>query len=207
MLPIFLEGFLLQASLILALGAQNIFVLESGLKARKQFVVAATCSICDIILVLIGVLGTTTLFAQFPSLKIIFGIVGVGFLFYYGALKLYDAYKNMSDEAMHGDVATTSKKAILLSLGFSLLNPHVYLDTLILIGGYASKFPTMNTRLIFGLGAGTFSTIWFFGLVLFSSMFKNILDNKNSMRIVSLVSGVVLIILSWKLGEDVYSWL
>ena len=77
----FSDGFLLQASLILALGAQNIFVLESGLKKQRQFVVAFVCSLCDLILIMLGVLGASSLFLRFPSLKIAFGIIGVGFLF------------------------------------------------------------------------------------------------------------------------------
>ena len=81
MISIFIQGFLLQASLILALGAQNIFVLNSGLKKKRHFQVALVSSICDASLIFIGVLGIATFFIQYPILKISLGVAGVGFLF------------------------------------------------------------------------------------------------------------------------------
>jgi L-lysine exporter family protein LysE/ArgO len=84
----FLQGFSLQASLILALGAQNIFVLNSGLKKQRHLLVAFVSSVCDTLLVFVGVLGVATFFVEFPVLKIGLGIIGVVFLFFYGVLKI-----------------------------------------------------------------------------------------------------------------------
>jgi len=203
----FIEGFLLQASLILALGAQNIFVLESGLKKQRQFLVASICSTCDTILVMAGVLGAATIFVWYPSLKFFFGASGVLFLFFYGAKKLQGALTpNHTQEAVEIKIVSTQQTA-LLSLSFSLLNPHVYLDTVVLIGSYAAKFPELLERASFGAGASAFSITWFFGLTFFAQRMSKMFNNQKSMRVVYFISGVILLGLSLKLGQDVYSWL
>lgn len=202
---IFLQGFLLQASLILALGAQNIFVLNSGLRRQKHLLVALVCSACDTLLVFVGVLGVATVFVQFPLLKIGLGLMGVGFLLFYGLLKLREA-KNGSAISLDSAQATTTRQAILTSLGFSLLNPHVYLDTVVLVGGYSAKFHLAAERFYFGAGASLFSTIWFFGLALLASFSSRLLKNAKAMRVVSLISGLILLVLAVKLGIDVWGW-
>lgn len=206
MLNIFAQGFFLQASLILALGAQNIFVLNSGLKKHRHLLVATVCSICDTLLVFVGVLGVATFFVKYPILKITLGFIGVGFLLFYGLLKLKEA-KNGSSLSLDGQSTTTVKQTILTSLGFSLLNPHVYLDTIVLIGGYSSKFNELTERFYFGAGASSFSVIWFFGLSLLASLASRFLNNPKAMRIVSLLSGLILVALGLKLATDVLGWL
>ncbi len=84
----FWEGFVLQASLILAFGAQNLFVLESGLKKDNHFIVAFICTLCDFILIFIGLMGFSYLFNKFPDLKIVFGLLGVAFLTITGLKKI-----------------------------------------------------------------------------------------------------------------------
>ncbi len=206
MISIAIQGFLLQASLILALGAQNIFVLNSGLRKKRHFLVALVSSICDTTLIFIGVLGVATFFIQYPFLKISLGIAGVSFLLFYGAMKVNESRKTI-------EVSTTSLNAtnvwqtVFASLAFSLLNPHVYLDTIVLVGGYSSKFSQLNERFFFGLGASSFSTLWFFGLAFLASLFGNFLNNGKAMRIVSLVSGIILILLALKLGTEVTNWI
>jgi L-lysine exporter family protein LysE/ArgO len=202
----FIEGFLLQASLILALGAQNIFVLESGLKKKSQFLVAAVCSLCDLTLIIVGVLGAASIFVQVPILKNCFGIIGVFFLFFYGVKKIYNSFQKHSTEKSKGNATISTKKIILLTLGFSLLNPHVYLDTIVLIGGYAAKFPKLQERVHFGAGASAFSVLWFYGLALFARLMSRFLNNSKSMKIISFISGVILLILALKLGSDVFVW-
>lgn len=204
----FLNGFFLQSSLILGLGAQNIFVLESGLKKQRHHLVATVCSICDALLIAVGVIGAATIFVKFPLLKISFGIFGIIFLVYYGARKLYEGITSKK-EKLDGNFIKgkiSAKKVIMLSLWFSLLNPHVYLDTVVLIGGYSAKYPDINDRMLFGLGASTFSILWFFGLAEFSSAMGRFLKNENSMRYIQVASGIILLFLSYKLSLDVLYW-
>ncbi len=203
----FLEGFLLQAGLILGLGAQNIFVLESGISRSHHQFVAFVCSLCDFILILFGVLGAATLFIAFPVLKIIFGILGVAFLVFYGIRKLYEAFDSKSFSKLKTKKIVSLKRTLVLTLSFSLLNPHVYLDTLVLIGGYASKHSALEDRLYFGVGASCFSTIWFFALANLSSIMSPLLVKPKAMRLVNLSAGCVLSWLGYKLGREVLSWL
>lgn len=205
-MEVFVEGFLLQASLILALGAQNLFVLDSGLKRQRPLLVASLCSLCDLVLILLGVLGAATVFVQYPALKITFGFLGCAFLLYYGVLKLREAW-NPEPVLQTTMVAHTLKQTILATLGFSLLNPHVYLDTVVLIGGYSSQFEQWQQRLAFGSGAGACSILWFFGLALIAASFSRLLHNPRAMRAVSLMSGIILLSLAFILGRDVLGWI
>jgi L-lysine exporter family protein LysE/ArgO len=202
----FIEGLVLQASLILVLGAQNLFVLESGLKRRKHYFVASICSLCDAILISVGVLGAASLFVQVPALKIFFGVLGVAFLAFYGILKLRENPQTSSHSQAMRNKNPSTKLVLSQTLAFSLLNPHVYLDAIILIGGYSAKFETLSGRALFGLGATSFSVIWFFGLATLSARMSRYLNNPQVMRWIARVSGSVLILLSFKMLKDVASW-
>ncbi len=203
----FFEGFFLQASLILALGAQNIFVLESGLQKRRHILVATLCSLCDILLISLGVLGAASLFVQYPWLKISFGVLGVGFLAYYGMLKLREKPEFQSPEKKENLLLVPIGVIVLQTMAFSLLNPHVYLDTVILIGGYSAKFSSLFERSLFGAGASLFSLIWFFGLSICAAALGRYLNNARVMRVISLLSGIILLALAGKLGMDVWHWI
>lgn len=202
----FIEGFILQASLIPALGAQNLYVLESGLKKQHHLLVALICTFCDSILIAIGVAGAASIFVQIPTLKIGFGILGLLFLIYYGAKKILEAFGEVNEVQMGTTSALVVKQTILLALSFSLLNPHVYLDTIILIGGYSAKFSELLSRAKFGMGAASFSFIWFFGLSIFASYISKHLKSPKMQRVVALLSGLILLGLSWRLGCNVYNW-
>ena len=203
---VYLEGFFLSASLILALGAQNIFVLESGLRRRRHLLVALVCTVCDALLIGVGVAGAATIFVRVPLLKIIFGFLGVAFLVYYGLQKFREGLRPPPPVQQEALAAHSVRSVLLLSLSFSLLNPHVYLDTVILIGGYAAKFADLGTRMQFGFGAASFSALWFFGLALFAQVLSRFLHNPQAMRVIALLSGLILLVLSLKLGRDVLGW-
>jgi L-lysine exporter family protein LysE/ArgO len=158
-------------------------------------------------LIAVGVAGAASIFVRVPSLKIGFGISGVGFLAYYGIKKLLEGLSPHDGDHSKATTASSLKQVIGLTLSFSLLNPHVYLDTVILIGGYSAKFPELLGRAKFGFGAASFSVLWFFGLSIFASVLSRFLNNQKMMRRIALVSGLILVGLSWKLGRDVYTWL
>ncbi|HVJ63936.1 MAG TPA: LysE family transporter [Bdellovibrionota bacterium] len=206
MFRVFAQGFLLQASLILALGAQNLFVLNAGLRRQHPLLVALIASLCDAMLIFVGVLGVASIFVQMPMLKISLGVLGVAFLFYYGLLKLREAKNGVElPQALASTV--TIKQTILASLAFSLLNPHALLDTIVLIGGYSSRFALFSERFYFGAGAAVFSALWFLALVLLSTRASRLLSSPRAMRGVCLVSGLILIYLTFKLGAEVLGWI
>ncbi len=201
---LFLEGLVLQASLIFALGAQNIFVLEAGLKRQHHLMISFVCFLCDLTLILLGVAGAATLFTYFPGLKIFIGILGVSFMFFYGLSKLFadSAILRVSSDP----IKTTLRRSIILAMTFSILNPHAYLDAFILIGGFSSKYDALQDRIVLGLGAGVYSGIWFLILSSLSSVMKPVLEHPVRMKMIMSLAGVALIILSGKLGVDVLEW-
>jgi L-lysine exporter family protein LysE/ArgO len=203
---LFFEGLVLQASLIFALGAQNIYVLEAGLRRQHHLTVSFVCFLCDMTLILLGVAGAATLFTQFPHLKILVGVLGVSFLFAYGVSKLF-SHSEESLKVQKHDLNITMKKSIMLAVTFSILNPHAYLDAFILIGGFSTKYADLQDRIILGLGAAFYSGVWFLILSSLSSVMKPILEHPGRMRKVMSVAGVVLIFLSAKLGLDVMDWI
>ena len=206
MQSLFLEGFFLQASLIFALGAQNIFVLESGLKKQHPLTVSFSCFFCDLFLIMLGVAGAGSLFSAFSQLKIIVGVVGVFFLVQYGLTKIFATTETMSEDPSML-VKRSLKTSILLAVTFSILNPHAYLDAFVLIGGYSTKYHILSDRLMVGMGAAIFSLVWFLFLSSASTVMKPLFSNARNLRFVTTCSGLVLLFLSFKLGQDVYGWI
>ena len=197
----FLEGFTLQAGLILALGAQNIFLIETGIHKKNRFLGALTCSVCDVFLILMGVLGTAVLFNQFPQIETGITVLGVVFLGVMAGKNLLNAGRGKRSASSQS--GSKSSGALVLHATFcTLLNPHAYLDAFVLIGGYSAKFNTLTERLEFGLGASLFSVIWFFLLVQFSSMFSSLLTAPRQQRAFSLATGILLLTFSWRLCLD-----
>ncbi len=178
-------GLILQSSMILALGAQNLFVLEKGILKDRPALVASICSLCDVSLILLGVLGAGSLFAQNESLSLLLKLAGAAFLFKYAYGKFKEA-KNSQETKTELNLKETSLYSIVFStLAVSLLNPHVYLDTVVLIGGYSTQFATTQEKLNFAMGAGLFSVIWFFSLSFGASFFSSALQKPKTMKVIN----------------------
>ena len=163
---IFLKGMFLGASLIVAIGLQNAFILRQGIKRKHVLPAVLTASIIDVLLIGAGVLGFGYLIEQHPELIKWVTWGGAAFLFVYGAKSFYSALK---PNQMDGDRAKgmskegSAKEIILIIMGISLLNPHVYLDTVVLIGGLSASYGEIG-KYWFGGGAMIASFIWFFAL-------------------------------------------
>jgi len=165
MLSAFLTGFILGFSLILAIGAQNSFVLRQGLMGRHVFTVALFCSLSDAVLISIGVAGISIFLNNFINLVSdwLFGISAI-WLAGYGLLRLRDAVIGKSvliaeNSSVNGLASTLSFLSVL-----TFANPHVYLDTVVLIGSVSQQFPDNNTKLAYVLGASIASFVFFFSL-------------------------------------------
>jgi L-lysine exporter family protein LysE/ArgO len=202
---IFLEGFLLQASLIFALGAQNLFVLESGLKREHPLVVSLVCCLCDLALIMLGVAGAATLLSKHPEAKITIGVIGVVFLFQYGLGKFLSTATSCESGKILG--VGSLRRSVMLSITFSMLNPHAYLDAFVLIGGYSTKYAMIGDRLTLGLGAAAFSGLWFLILSSASTFMKPLLGDPLKMRKIMIFSGILLMVLSGRLGWEVAGWI
>ena len=153
-------GFFTGLSLILAIGAQNIFVIEQGLKKQHIFLVCFICSISDLILIFLGIFLFHYFIQYFNStIELIFNILLVIFLthFIYSKIKSFSLKVNFSD-----NVFEISKFNIFLkTLGFTYLNPHVYSDTVFFLGNFSKNF-VLNQKILFGVGASVASFVFFF---------------------------------------------
>lgn len=159
----YLNGILVAAGLIIAIGAQNAFVLAQSLRREHHLSVAALCVFCDAVLVSLGVFGLAKLLLENPTLLAIARWGGIAFLTWYGLKALLRALR---PDAL-GNAAETgprSRKAVLLAaLAVTLLNPHVYLDTVLLIGSLGAQQAAPGA---YALGAASASLMWFFALAL-----------------------------------------
>ena len=159
----YFNGLLVTAGLIVAIGAQNAFVLAQSLRREHHLPVAALCIVCDILLVSIGVFGLAALLARSPLLLEVTRWGGAAFLLYYGVVALRRA---MRPQGLNEDERNGTRplhRVLLAALAVTLLNPHVYLDTVLLIGTLGAQQPEPGA---YTLGAASASTIWFIILAL-----------------------------------------
>ena len=159
----FLKGMGIGASLIMAIGSQNAFVLSSALRKQHAFVIASVCVLIDVALIFSGVLGLGALISAAPMLIVLASYFGAAFLFVYGALAFRRAFSPQGMAATSVKTMTVAA-AIATTTALSLLNPHVYLDTVVLLGSIGGQLPD-NQPIWFALGASVASALWFLTLV------------------------------------------
>ena len=155
-------GFFTGLSLILAIGAQNIFVIEQGLKKKHVFLVCFVCSISDLILIFLGIFLFHYFIQYFNNtIELIFNILLVIFLihFIYSKIKLLNSKVNFDNETQD----YTKFNVFLKTLGFTYLNPHVYSDTVFFLGNFSKNF-ILHQKILFGTGASVASFIFFFAI-------------------------------------------
>lgn len=181
----YINGVFTGASLIIAIGAQNAFVLAQAVRRNHAFPAAALCAFIDVVLISAGVLGLGALAANNPTLNACTSLGGALFLFLFGAHSLKAAWK--PGELTAQDAAPNGLGAVLAAtLAVSLLNPHVYLDTVILLGAVSTGFPGTG-RYLFGAGAATASILWFFSLSAAGILLAPVLKRPATWRAVNLL--------------------
>jgi len=157
-----LTGFGLSLGLILAIGPQNVFVLRQGLQKSHVFAVCLTCSICDALFILAGVAGVGAALEQAAWVERPMALGAAAFIAGYGALRLASA-RNPSAMVLDDEANPDLGATLLAALGFTFLNPHVYLDTLVLLGGASTSFDGPSL-VVFTAGAIAASFVFFFSL-------------------------------------------
>ncbi|UVE18647.1 LysE/ArgO family amino acid transporter [Pseudomonas sp. LS44] len=179
----YLNGLLVAIGLIMAIGAQNAFVLAQSLRREHHLPVAALCVLCDALLVAAGVFGLANLLAHSPLLLGIARWGGAAFLIWYGVKALRRA---LSPHALQeaADAGPRSRRAVLLTaLAVTLLNPHVYLDTVLLIGSLGAQQTEPGAYV---LGAASASLLWFFSLALGAAWLAPVLARPATWRLLDL---------------------
>ncbi|MCH9754124.1 MAG: LysE/ArgO family amino acid transporter [Alphaproteobacteria bacterium] len=186
----FIQGFTIGLSLILAIGPQNAFVIRQGLKGKLVFLTAIAVSLCDSALIAAGVLGVGQFLARVTWLKLILTIGGMSFLAIYGGGALIRVFRNNRLQVKKTKDRTSYKKIILQSVSFSWLNPHAILDTLVIIGSISAQY-NMHDAVYFGAGAIVSSFVWFFALAFVAKVLSKYLQKPITWKIIDLFVGVV----------------
>ena len=189
-----LLGFFTGLSLIFAIGAQNIFVIEQGLKKQYVFLVCLICSISDLILIFLGIF----LFEYFKiyftkNIELFFNILLFIFLIYFIYSKVRSLYK--SSEINFEGNNLSLKNIIIKTLGFTYLNPHVYSDTVFFLGNFSKNF-LISHKYFFGIGASIASFLFFFSLGYLAKFFSNYLIDSKAWKIINFFIIIFMTVLS-----------
>lgn len=194
MLQTFFKGAMISASLIIAIGAQNAFVLKQGLLKQHVFWVAFICFICDAILISIGIFGLGEQIGHNTWLSTRLSLAGGLFLLIYGCQSFKKAltknHQNLNI-TYHQTTSINLKNTIFTTLAITLLNPHVYLDTVVLIGSLAAPL-MLQEKIAFGCGAISISCIWFFTLAYGARWLTPIFTKPYAWRILECLIGMIM---------------
>jgi len=184
MMSAFAPGFLLSLSLIVAIGAQNAFVLRQGLRREHVFWVCLTCGVSDAILIGAGVAGFGALAEAVPWFETVMRYGGAAFLIVYGWRNAQSAWQGGNALEAADQVPSSLKRTLLILLALTWLNPHVYLDTLVLIGSISAQY---DDRMAFGAGAMLASMVFFFALGYGARLLEPLFAKPMSWRILDAV--------------------
>lgn len=185
----FLSGFALSFSLILAIGSQNAFVLKQGIKRHHVFVVCAVCALSDALLIFLGVAGFGAIVKQFPVIETVARYGGAAFLAVYALLSFKSAFSTTHAMTAAGDAQQPVLKTVAICLAFTWLNPHVYLDTVVLLGSISTQYSAQG---LFALGAMSASLVFFFSLGYGARMLAPVFSRPQAWKVLEFVVGVMM---------------
>jgi L-lysine exporter family protein LysE/ArgO len=193
----FIPGFLLGLSLIVAIGAQNAFVLRQGLRREHVFAICLVCALSDAVLIAAGVAGFGALVTAVPWLAPVMRFGGAAFLLAYAVRSLISAWRNSGALNPSDEVRKSLAATLATCLAFTWLNPHVYLDTIVLLGSVSTRYA--GHRLAFALGAMSASFLFFFSLGYGARLLRPLFANPRAWRVLDGVIGITMLLLAAKL--------
>lgn len=192
----FFSGLMLGLSLIVAIGAQNIWVLSQSMAGANRLVVALVCIICDASLIIVGIYAASEIQQWLPGLLPWFTWLGIAILLYLAATSLLRAIKGTGGLKVEDVSHVSWWKTMLTGFAICLLNPHVYLDTVMLLGNIGALQPD---PMLFAIGACVASVLWFTGLVLFSPKLKSWLSSPLRWRVFDTSIAAILCVVAFQL--------
>ena len=200
MLDSLLNGFLLGASLIIAIGAQNAFVLRQGIRREHVAAVVAICALSDLLLIALGTAGIGVVVERAGIVLTVLRWAGVVYLLWFAVQSFRRAWKPGELHEQAGSDASTGRRAAVVrtALALTWLNPHVYLDTVVMLGNLANQHQPW--RWWFAAGAGAASITWFTALGFGARALAKPLGSPRTWRVLDLVIGVVMIAIAIKLA-------
>ncbi len=191
MLAVFLQGFALSAAMILPLGPQNVFVMNQGIRRQYHLMIAALCAFSDIILICGGIFGGSELLVRSPVLLALVTWGGVAFLLWYGWSALRTAFSRYIELAQAEEMQQSRWRIVVTMLAVTWLNPHVYLDTFVVLGSLGGQL-AVDVRSWFALGAVSASILWFFALALLAAWLAPLLKTQRAQRVINVLVGMVM---------------
>ena len=201
LLPI-AQGFFLGASMIIPIGAQNAFVLNQGIKRQHHIVAASICMVSDFILITIGIYGGSKIISSSELAFTLLTWTGIIFLVGYGTISFRAALIGVYEQQSELTGAKTLSKVVITCLAVTLLNPHVYIDTVVILGGVGGQFEG-KAKLNFAIGCMLASIVWFYGLALLSARMSEVLGRTKVKRGIDLAVGLIM----WGIaGSLFWSW-
>lgn len=186
----YLPGFLLGLSLIVAIGAQNAFVLRQGLRQEHVFLISLTCALSDALLITLGVAGFAAVAKLLPWVEPLLRYGGAAFLFFYGLRSFAVALRSDAALMPSQESAGPLGKALITCLALTWLNPHVYLDTVVFLGSISTRYG--ENQALFGLGAVTASFVFFFSLGYGARLLRPLFARPSAWRILEAGVGLVM---------------
>lgn len=196
-LSTYLTGMTMGLSLIVAIGAQNAFVLRQGLRREYVFAVCLACAVSDAILIVLGVTSLKQIVEFLPWLNPVMRYGGAAFLIWYGAKSMMSALQGSGALEVGDGSSTSFAKTIAMCLALTWLNPHVYLDTVVLLGTISTRFP--GHQFEFAAGAVTGSFLFFFSLGYGAKLLRPLFSRPSAWRILEAVIACVMWLIAFKL--------
>lgn len=198
MLATTLQGFTIGLAMIIPIGAQNAFVLSRGIHRNHHLLTATLCSFCDLTLIAIGVFGGANVLATSPLGMALLTWGGVLFLGWFGGRSLLSAWRGKGEGLADSAQQMGAKSVLAMTLGVTLLNPHVYLDTLMLLGSLGSQV-SESLRPAFAAGAMLASLVWFYSLALGAAALAPWLARGRVQQGIDLLVGIIMLSLAVQL--------
>lgn len=191
----FITGFVLCATLIIAIGAQNAFVLRQGLRREHVLIIVAFCALADLLLIGAGVAGVAQVLGQAPRLTFALTAAGTLFLAWYGIRALARARTASAMNVAEGSCRISVRNAVAQAAGFTFLNPHVYLDTVLLMGSIGARQPS-DLRFWFVGGAAAASGTWFTTLGFGARLLRPVFRTPRAWQVLDTLIGLTMLVLA-----------
>ncbi|RUO38820.1 amino acid transporter [Aliidiomarina shirensis] len=196
----FVMGMVISGGLIIAIGSQNAFLLKTGLTNNHPFTAATICFLGDFLLIGAGVFGVGALVSVDSVLGILLSITGTIFLIWYGSVALRSAIRGTGTLVVEQSERSPSrlKTTVLMAMAMTFLNPHVYIDTVVLIGGVTASL-SQNLKPWFVAGALIASATWFYSLVFVAKKLSNVLNKPRAWQIINTLIAFLMFLIAAKL--------
>ncbi|MDN3699107.1 MULTISPECIES: LysE/ArgO family amino acid transporter [Vibrio] len=202
---ILLQGFGLGASMIIPIGAQNAYVLNQGIKRNHHLTTATICSLLDVVFISLGIFGGGAILSQNEILLTTVTLGGIAFLIFYGLLSLKSAFALSKHSGSKLDTLERGKRAVVLgALAVTVLNPHLYLDTVVILGSIGGQFEGSD-RVSFAIGTIMASFVWFYTLSIGAAKLGPTLSKPKVKKFIDIAVASMMFVIAFLLAKGLWA--